>query len=394
MTDPQIANQILSIRSHVDPFHAMDVLAKANAMRQNGADIAYLCVGQPSALLPAAARQAAVNHLEGSAIGYTDAAGRADLRERLARHVEEAYGTTVDPPRLFVTTGSSAGFILAFLALFDPGDTVAIATPGYPAYRNILKALSLDIEEIETVAEDGWILTPQLVRAAHARKPLSGLLVASPANPTGTMMSGEALQELIACCDELGIQFISDEIYHGLTYPEETGIAEVSALQFSDKAIIINSFSKYFCMTGWRVGWMVLPPELIRPVERLSQSLYISAPELSQVAALHALDCRPELETVRLGYLANRRLLLDRLPALGFDEVLPVDGAFYAYANATRFTNDTMEFAERMLVESHVAVTPGLDFDRDRGHRYLRFSFAGDHETMIKAMDSLEDWLA
>lgn len=378
----------------VEPFHAMDVLAKANAMRQNGADIAYLCVGQPSAPLPLAAREAAKRHLDGGVIGYTDAAGRADLRERLAGHVQQSYNVTIDPARVFVTTGSSAGFILTFLALFDPGDTVAIATPGYPAYRNILKALSLGIEEIETVAEDGWVLTEEKLRAAHARSPIAGLLVASPANPTGTMMAGKALKELIGCCDELGIRFISDEIYHGLTYPEETGIVETSALQFSDNAVIINSFSKYFCMTGWRVGWMVLPPDLVRPVERLSQSLYISAPELSQVAALHALDCRDELETVRLGYLANRKLLLDRLPALGFDQVLPIDGAFYAYADATRFTNDTMEFAQRMLVESQVAVTPGLDFDCDRGHRFLRFSFAGDHETMIKAMDRLQDWLA
>ncbi|MEP0940556.1 MAG: aminotransferase class I/II-fold pyridoxal phosphate-dependent enzyme [Rhizobiaceae bacterium] len=394
MTKSQKANHFLSSRSQVEPFHAMDVLAQANRLQQQGQQIDYLCVGQPAAPAPAAARQAVAHHLKNGSIGYTDAAGRADLRDRLARHMVDTYGVDVDGSRIFITTGSSAGFALSFLSLFDVGDRVAIAAPGYPAYRNILKALGLHVVEIETHEEDRWAVTPEQVERVHSKTPLSGILIASPANPTGTMMTPEALKQLIHCCENLGIRFISDEIYHGLTYEEETGVPAATALQFSDKVVVINSFSKYYCMTGWRVGWMILPTDCVRPVERLSQSLYISAPELSQIAALHALDCKEELEKVRLTYLSNRQLLLDRLPQLGFEKIMPIDGAFYAYADATRHTNDTMDFAKKMLVEAHVAVTPGLDFDQDRGHRYLRFSFAGDQKTMESALQRMANWLA
>jgi aspartate/methionine/tyrosine aminotransferase len=372
----------------------MDVLAEANKLQQQGLQIDYLCVGQPAAPAPDQARQAAANHLQNGSIGYTDAAGRGDLRDRLAVHMQDEYGVAVDASRIFVTTGSSAGFTLAFLSLFDVGDRVAIAAPGYPAYRNILKALGLQVVEIETREEDRWAVTPEQVERVHRETPLSGILIASPANPTGTMMTPEALKQLISSCEGLGIRFISDEIYHGLTYEEETGVEAATALQFSEQVVVINSFSKYYCMTGWRVGWMILPPECVRAVECLSQSLYISAPELSQIAALHALDCKGELEQVRLSYLTNRQVLLERLPQLGFEKIMPIDGAFYAYADATRHTNDTMEFAQKMLAEAHVAVTPGLDFDQHRGHRYLRFSFAGDHQTMVSALQRMEDWLA
>ena len=390
----QKANHFLSNRSKVEPFHAMDVLATANNLQQQGHKIDYLCVGQPAAPAPLAARQAAADHLMNSAIGYTDAGGRSDLRERLSRHMKETYQVEVDAARIFITTGSSAGFNLAFLTLFDVGDRVAIAAPGYPAYRNILKALGLEVVEIETFEEDRWAVTPAQLQAAHAEAPLAGILIASPANPTGTMMTPDALKELISCCEDLGIRFISDEIYHGLTYEEETGVAASTALQFSDQVVVINSFSKYYCMTGWRIGWMILPADCIRTVECLAQSLYISAPELSQIAATHALDCKAELEEVRRSYRVNRQLLLERLPQLGFDKIMPIDGAFYAYADATRHTNDTMDFAHKMLAEAHVAVTPGLDFDQDRGHRYLRFSFAGDHATMESALQRMETWLA
>lgn len=393
MTKSQKANHFLSKRSQVEPFHAMDVLATANRLQQEGHNIDYLCVGQPAAPAPAAARQAAADHLMNGSIGYTDAGGRNDLRQRLSRHMLDDYGVAVDASRIFITTGSSAGFNLAFLSLFDVGDRVAIAAPGYPAYRNILKALGLQVVEIETFEEDRWAVTPEQVKAVHDDAPLSGILIASPANPTGTMMTPDALKQLIDCCQDLGIRFISDEIYHGLTYEEETGVAEATALQFSDQVVVINSFSKYYCMTGWRVGWMILPADMVRSVECLAQSLYISAPELSQIAAMHALDCKQELELVRQLYMANRRLLLDRLPQLGFDKIMPIDGAFYAYADATRHTNDTMEFAKKMLADAHVAVTPGLDFDQDRGHRYLRFSFAGDHQTMKSALQRMQAWL-
>ena len=393
MTDNRNANHFLSSRSRVAPFHAMDVLARANQLEAQGEKVAYLCVGQPAAPAPQAARNAASQAIEKGVIGYTDSIGRYDLRKRLSQHVQDTYGMDVSPDRIVVTTGSSAGFNLAFLAFFNPGDRIAVAAPGYPAYRSIIKALGLEIVELETVEADRWSITPELIEQAHAKGPLNGILVASPANPTGTMMTPQALKTLIGCCGDLGIRFISDEIYHGLIYPEESGVQQSSALQFSDDAIIINSFSKYYCMTGWRIGWMILPLDCVRAVERLSQSLYISAPELSQIAAMHALDCGPELEEVRLGYLRNRQLLLDRLPQIGFDKIMPVDGAFYAYADATRHTNDTMEFARKMLEEAKVAVTPGLDFDLARGHRYLRFSFAGDTGTISNALDRIEDWL-
>ncbi|MEP1208281.1 MAG: aminotransferase class I/II-fold pyridoxal phosphate-dependent enzyme [Rhizobiaceae bacterium] len=393
MTKSANASHFLSIRSQVEPFHAMDVLAEANRLQKDGIDIDYLCVGQPAAQAPLAARRAAVELIENGSIGYTDAGGRRDLRERLAVHMQDMYETAVDPSCIFITTGSSAGFMLAFLTLFDAGDRVAIAAPGYPAYRNILKALGLEVVEIKTHEADRWAVTPQQVEDLHREKPIAGILIASPANPTGTMMTPQALEQLIHCCEDLDIRFISDEIYHGLTYAEATGVEAATALQFSDRVVVINSFSKYYCMTGWRIGWMILPPDCVRSVERLSQSLYISAPEMSQVAAMHALDSKQELEKVRFSYLTNRQLLLDRLPQLGFEKIMPIDGAFYAYADATRHTNDTMEFARQMLANAHVAVTPGLDFDQGRGHRYLRFSFAGDTQTMESALKRMEAWL-
>ncbi|MEE9314100.1 MAG: aminotransferase class I/II-fold pyridoxal phosphate-dependent enzyme [Rhizobiaceae bacterium] len=384
----------LSNRGNVEPFHAMDIFAEASRLQERGRKIDFLSVGQPAAPAPKAALEGARKLLDHGVVSYTDAGGRMDLRSRLSTHIADRYGVDVEPQRIFITTGSSAGFNLSFLSLFNPGDRVAIAAPGYPAYRNILKALSLEIVEIETDEETRWAITPAQLLAAHNDKPLAGILVASPANPTGTMMTPDALQSLIQCCDEMDIRFISDEIYHGLTYAYETGIKESTATEFSDKSIVINSFSKYFCMTGWRIGWMVLPIDMVRPVERLAQSLYISAPELSQVAAMHALDCGEELEVIKSGYVKNRKLLLERLPQLGFEKIMPIDGAFYAYADATRHTNDTMEFAKRMLVEAGVAATPGLDFDQDRGHRYMRFSFAGDYATMVSALDRMESWLA
>lgn len=382
-----------SLRSEVEPFHAMDVLARATQLKQEGADIAFLCVGQPAASAPQPALDAARAMLEHGMVSYTDAGGRLDLREALARHMKRQYDVTVDPGRIFITTGSSAGFNLAFLTLFNPGDRVAIAAPGYPAYRNILTALSLEVVEIATDASSRHAITPDLVLAEHTRKPLAGILVASPANPTGTMMTPEALGDLVHACRDANIRFISDEIYHGLSYTYETGIAEQTALAFDDEAIIINSFSKYFCMTGWRIGWMVLPTAMVRQVERLAQSMYISAPELSQVAAIGALDAGDELEIVKQGYVRNRSLLLERLPAMGFANVLPVDGAFYAYADVSSFTNDSMQFAHAMLDQAQVAASPGRDFDPENGHRTMRFSFAGDYATMEKAMDRLKAWL-
>jgi aspartate/methionine/tyrosine aminotransferase len=378
-----------SRRSAVEPFLVMEVMRAAIDREQAGGRVIHMEVGQPGAPAPTPVIEAARASLADGRFGYTEALGIRALRARIARHYGEAYGLDVSPDRIAVTTGSSAGFNLAFLSAFDAGDRIALTAPGYPAYRNILSALGLEVVEIETHAETRHVLTPEMLAAAHAKKPLRGVLIASPANPTGTMMSPNALAALIAAARDLGIRFISDEIYHGLVY---AGVAD-TALKFSDDAIVVNSFSKYYCMTGWRIGWMVLPEELVRPVERIGQNLYISPPDISQRAAIAAFEAKEELEAVKAGYAANRRLLLDRLPRIGFDDHTPVDGAFYVYASVRRFSNDSVDFTRRMLAESGVAATPGPDFDRARGHSTMRFSFAGTEADMAEAMDRLSAWL-
>ncbi len=376
-----------SRRGDVEPFHAMDVLAGANRLIAQGIDVISMAVGQPSDPAPLAVRRAASEALERGRIGYTDALGLMSLREAIARHYAENYKVEVSPDRIAVTTGSSAAFNLAFLAMFDAGDRVAIAAPGYPAYRNIMAALGIEVVEIDL--DGAPYLDAAHLRAAHADKPLKGVLFASPANPTGSVISEPDLAELTAVARELGITVISDEIYHRLTY----GAPDTTALAYGDDVTVINSFSKYYCMTGWRIGWMVLPQELVRPVERIAQSLYISAPELSQVAAIEAFSATGELEAVKARYAQNRDLLMQRLPELGFPLAAPMDGAFYAYCDVRRHTNDSMEFARRMLAEAHVAATPGRDFDTRQGHRYMRFSYAGSNRDMVEALARLERWL-
>jgi len=378
-----------SRRSNVAPFIAMDVLSEAARLEAEGRRIVHMEVGQPSAPAPKAALKAAGEALKHGRLGYTEALGVKPLRSALSRHYKRAYGVDVPVERIMATTGSSAGFNLAFLAAFDPGDRVVLTAPGYPAYRNILKALGLMPVEVEVGAESRWSLTPEHLEDAQRQGPIKGVLVASPANPTGTMMTAEALENLIRYCEDRGIWFISDEIYHGLDYAGE----QKTALETSRNAIIINSFSKYYCMTGWRIGWMVLPPQLVRPIERIAQSLYISPPELSQIAATAALDAVQELEAVKAGYAANRKLLLDGMPGIGLDRLLPVDGAFYIYADISRFSSDSLEFARQMLHDAGVAATPGVDFDPVHGHEFLRFSFAGSHEDMKEALDRLSGFL-
>jgi len=376
----------LSRRGAVEPFHAMDVLAEATKRRASGRPVISMAVGQPVHPAPGAARQAARRALEIGRIGYTDALGLLSLRRAISDFYRARHGVSVDPGRIAITTGSSAGFNLAFLALFDAGDRVAIARPGYPAYRNILAALGIETVEIEVSAENGFTLTPEALEAAGR---IDGVLLASPANPTGTVTGRANLAALSAYCRENGIAFISDEIYHGLTFVGE----EATALEFGEDAVIINSFSKYYCMTGWRIGWMVLPEKLVRPVERIAQSLYISAPELSQIAAEAALGAEAELNVYRDAYRVNRDFLVKRLPELGFSVASPMDGAFYAYVDVSRFTNDSMAFARRMLTETDVAATPGIDFDPKDGHHTMRFSYAGSFEEMSEAVDRLARWL-
>jgi aspartate/methionine/tyrosine aminotransferase len=381
----------LSKRSDVEPFHAMDVLAEATRRRQAGHSVISLAVGQPSHPAPQAALQAARVALSHGRIGYTDALGTRALKQALAGHYRERHGLAIDPGRIAITTGSSAGFNLAFLTLFDPGDSVAIARPGYPAYRNILAALGLDVVEVPVTAETHFTLTPESLEAAQAKsgRRLKGVLLASPANPTGTVTGRAALKALADYCSAQSIAFISDEIYHGLTFVGE----ETSALELTDEAIVINSFSKYYCMTGWRIGWMVLPERLARPVERVAQSLYISPPELSQIAAEAALGAAAELDIYRASYGRNRDYLLRRLPEIGFPIASPMDGAFYAYLDVSRFTNDSMAFARKMLAEINVAATPGLDFDPLEGNRALRLSYAGSNVEIEEAVERIADWL-
>ncbi len=377
----------ISRRSEVEPFHAMDVLAEANRLRAQGHPVVSLAVGQPSDPAPAVVRQAAADAIAAGKIGYTDSLGLPALRAAIAAHYADHYGIEVPAARIAVTTGSSAGFNLAFLAMFDPGDRVAITAPGYPAYRNVLTALGLEVVEIRLDGEGA--LTADHLERAHREKPLKGVLFASPANPTGAVIPPETLRGIVEAARAMGIAVISDEIYHRLAYTAP----DTTALAFGDDVTVINSFSKYYCMTGWRIGWMVLPEALVRPVERVAQSLYISAPEISQAAAIRAFEAGAELDRVKERYRVNRALLADALPQIGLPLAAPMDGAFYAYCDVSRHSNDSMDFAQRLLKECHVAATPGLDFDLAEGHRFLRLSYAGSEAEISTAIERLRAWL-
>jgi aspartate/methionine/tyrosine aminotransferase len=379
-----------SARSDVPPFMVMDVMAAAARIEAAGGHVVHLEVGQPAQPAPKTAIAAAHQARDGARIDYTAALGIPSLRQRIARHYRDAYGCEVDPGRIIITTGSSGGFILAFLAMFEPGDRVAITVPGYPPYRHILTALGCEVVMIETSEQSRHALSAEALLAAHRKQKLAGVLVASPANPTGTMMTGDALRSLVAAAEGEGIRFISDEIYHGLDY----AFPAVTAASVSPNAMIINSFSKYFCMTGWRVGWMVAPETLVRPIERLQQNLSISVPTLSQIAAEAAFDGRAEMEAVKHGYEENRRILIEGLPKAGLDRFLPADGAFYLYADVSKFTTDSFEFTKRMLEEAHVAATSGIDFDPMHGRSFVRFSYARSADDMREAVARITRWLA
>ena len=369
-------------RGRISPFIVMDVVRAANAQAAAGSEVLHLEVGQPATKAPQPVLDAVKRALDDSLIGYSDAFGLPDLRQALAGHYAALYGVELDPARIAATPGSSGGFLLAFLAAFEPGDRVALAAPGYPAYRNILQALDVEPVLLETDLEHRYQPTPDLLQGAGR---LDGLIVASPSNPTGTVLDRAALRALVDYCAAEGIRLVSDEIYHGITYEERA----TSALELTDTAIVINSFSKYFCMTGWRLGWMVLPEDLVRPVECLAQNFFVAAPTLSQHAAVAAFDCRPELDARVAAYARNRGLLLERLPHAGFERLAPADGAFYLYADASRLTNDSPALCARILKETGVALTPGVDFDPARGHRFVRFSFAGSEGDMRAACDRL-----
>ena len=372
-------------RGLIDPFIVMDVMRAANELAAAGENVLHLEVGQPGTSAPQKVVAAAQAALQEELLGYTDSLGMPELRTRIAEHYANFYDVAVDPARVIITTGSSGGFLLAFMSAFEPGDRVALAAPGYPAYRNILSALGVEPVLLETTAADRFQPTPELLQAVGE---IDGLILASPSNPTGTMVGRAELEALVAWCQNAGVRLISDEIYHGITY----GRPAVTAAGLDDDAIVINSFSKYFSMTGWRLGWMVVPEALLRPVECLTQNFFISPPSLSQYAAIAAFDSDDELNDNVARYARNREILLDRLPKAGFDRLAPADGAFYIYADIAHMTNDSPEFCRRMLAEAHVAATPGVDFDPFNGHKFVRFSFAGTEDDMLAACDRLAEW--
>lgn len=367
------------------PFFAMDILKRAKALEGQGRSICHLEIGEPGAP-PAPRVIAAVQRALPQPQGYTNAKGLTELREGLAAYYERQHGLSVDPDLIMATMGSSAGFILAFHAAFKPGARIAITRPGYPAYVNTLLGLGFGIVEIPVKAANGWHLTGADIAAAHARQPFDGLLFASPANPTGAALDRAGLADIVQTCARLGVTLISDEIYHGLDYRGPS----VSALELTRDAIIINSFSKYYCMTGWRIGWMVLPEALIRRAEILQQNLFISAPTLSQIAATAALEERDYSEEQKASYAANRQVLTEGLRDIGFDLPASGDGAFYAYAGIGKFSNDSMQFCETMLEQAGVAATPGIDFDRTDGNGYVRFSYAGTRASIEQALERLQ----
>jgi len=375
----------VSRRGDVDAFIVMDVMEAARALEAEGRSIIHMEVGQPGTPAPATARAALAAAMEEDALGYTVTLGLPALRRGIADLYRRWYGVELDPARVVVTAGSSGAFLLAFSAAFDAGEKVAMGLPGYPSYRHVLKALSLDPVGVLTDATTRFQPVP-----AQIPDDVAGLIVASPGNPSGTMLGHAQLRALADDCAARGITLISDEIYHGLHY----GDRAVSALEVTDDVIVVNSFSKYFSMTGWRIGWMVVPPDMVRQVERLSQNMFICAPHAAQVAALAALDGIDEMEANLAVYAENRRLMIEGLPKAGFANFAPPDGAFYIYADVSDLTDDSRALAARILHEAGVAVTPGLDFDPERGHTTLRFSYARATVDIVEGLARLQAWAA
>ena len=376
----------VSRRSAVDPFIVMDVMEAARRAEASGRHIIHMEVGQPGTGAPKAALTALEQAMRGTELGYTVALGLPALRKRIALLYGEWYNIDLNPERVVITPGSSGGFLLAFTALFDTGDRVGIGAPGYPSYRQILRALDLVPVDLQTAPENRLQPVAEDIKGQN----LSGLMVASPANPTGTMLNAAAMRDLVEAAQGQGASFISDEIYHGIEYEAKA----VSALEITDDAYVINSFSKYFSMTGWRVGWMVVPEDHVRVIERIAQNMFICAPHASQIAALSAMDATDELETNMDVYRANRALMLEGLPDAGFIRIAPPDGAFYVYADVSDLTQDSRAFAAEILEKVGVAVTPGLDFDPERGHETLRFSYARSTEDIAEGLERLKTFMA
>lgn len=379
----------ISRRGRIDPFIVMEVMEAARLREADGADIVHMEVGQPGTPAPRRAVEAAIAAMAAQPLGYTVALGLPALRERIAQHYRERHGLDVSPSRIAVTTGASGGFLPVLLALFDAGARVGIADPGYPAYRNMLAGLDLSAVRMPTGPQTRYQPTPGMLANAGRLGKLDGLIVGHPGNPTGTALSRDDLVDLVEACQRIGAVFISDEIYQGIDY----GTRPCSALEVSSDVVVINSFSKYFSMTGWRIGWIVAPEPVIAAVERLAQNFTICAPHVSQVAALAAFEATEELDANVAVYAANRDLLMEELPRAGFAGIMPPDGAFYLYADVSGLTDDSVGFCARMLAEAGVAATPGTDFDPDRGRQFVRFSFAGPTAHMAEGARRLRSWL-
>jgi len=378
-----------STRGHIPPFLVMESLREANAYsRKTGKEMIHLSLGQPGNGVPQAVVDAAAEIMQQSALGYTEAAGILELRERIAQHYREVYGQNVPVERIFVTVGSSSAYFLTLLAAFDVGDRVALMQPCYPAYRNKLGAMGLEVEFLRGTMENNF--QPNVAMLKALDKPIDGLILCSPSNPTGTILPPQEMEAIIQWCEAHEVRVISDEIYHGMVY----GDAETeTALRYSKEAVVINSFSKYFLMAGWRLGWVIAPPSLARSYESLLQSFFVSPPSLAQHAALKVFECKEELDRVVQTYAKNRATMLQALPEAGFTSLCPADGAFYIYANVSNLTDNSVDFCREMMQEANVVAVPGSDFDMERGHEYVRFSYCATEEDVAEAMRRLKAWL-
>ena len=374
-----------SVRGNIDPFIVMDVMEKARKAEENGRKIIHLEVGQPSTAIPFEALRSTSHIMERDPLGYTVALGLPELRKKISGLYGRWYNLDLDPARVVITSGSSGAFILSFISLFDVAARVGIGAPGYPSYRQILKSLGMLPVDIKTSLENKFQPTKNDILSNS----LDGLLVASPSNPSGTMLDQNELAELIETSNSVGANFISDEIYHGIQYDKKA----VSALEITDQCYVINSFSKFFSMTGWRVGWMVVPEDHIRAVERLAQNLFICPPHISQVAALEALSCENELSQYIEIYRKNRQIIMHELPQIGFQNFAPPDGAFYFYVDISRYSDDSLSFCDDVLEEVGVAITPGVDFDPERGNTTIRISYARSTDEISEGINRLGNFM-
>ena len=375
-----------SNRGNVDPFIVMDVMENARKAEEKGEDIVHMEVGQPGTPAPIEAQRQLIEKMKNDSMGYTVALGIPELRKRISQLYGDWYNLDLNPDRIIITSGSSAGFILSFSSLFDAKDRVGICSPGYPSYRQILKAQDLETVLIETKFENNFQPFASDLKGLN----LSGVLIASPANPTGSMLDKQSLENLINTANENNVSFISDEIYHGIQYENNP----TSALEITDNCYVINSFSKYFSMTGWRIGWMVVPDDHVRQVERLSQNLFVCPPHASQVTALASLDANEELQSNVEVYKKNREILLEELPKAGLKKFSPPDGAFYIYVDISEYSNDSLAFCKKVLDEANVAITPGIDFDQKRGNSTIRFSYARSTKDIIEGAKRIKDFMS